>query len=509
VNWSRIVRNVLSNWTSYVVTAIVGFMLTPVVVHSLGDAGYGLWTLVLSMTGYFGVLDLGIRSSVGRFVTRYMALGDHHSVNRTASTAAVILGCGGVIGLLTTVGIAAFFFDSFRLEPQHVFAGRTALLLTGLNMSLLLPLGVFSAVLIALERFDVLSGVTIVGELARAALVVWCLHIGYGLVALALISLAITLTQYSAMAYYARSLYPRLQISWRHVDRGACAALFGFTIYRFIWIVANQLIFYSDSLVIGVFLGAAAITPYAIASSLINYGRNVVLLLTDTMAPSAARLDPKSDLAGLRSLLIDGTRLALVVALPLCLGFIFLGRQFVTLWMGEAYAGSAALLTVLTVAQLGSMSQFASAFVLTGIARHRALAYFVLAEGVVNLALSIFLVKRMGLIGVAWGTVIPHLLCTSLLVPLYTLHVLRLSVREYLVKACLGPVLCAIPVAALGYVFSMVAAPSWLTFAGEAIAMSGVFGVISYFVCLSPAQRGAIAARLVAAMRPAPTPHEV
>src|SRR5262249_49102474 len=85
--WSRILRNVLSNWTSYVVTALVGFGLTPVVVHSLGNTGYGLWTLVVSMTGYFGLLDLGIRSSVGRFVTRYIALKDDEGANRIVSTA--------------------------------------------------------------------------------------------------------------------------------------------------------------------------------------------------------------------------------------------------------------------------------------------------------------------------------------------------------------------------------------------------------------------------------------
>ena len=104
MHWDRILRNSFSNWSSYLVTAVVGFMLTPIVVQSLGNTRYGLWTLVLSITGYFGLLDLGIRSSVSRFLTRHLALNDETGLNRTASTAFVILACGGIVAFLGTVG---------------------------------------------------------------------------------------------------------------------------------------------------------------------------------------------------------------------------------------------------------------------------------------------------------------------------------------------------------------------------------------------------------------------
>jgi O-antigen/teichoic acid export membrane protein len=509
VHWGRILRNIFSNWTSYLVTAVVGFVLAPVVVHSLGNTGYGLWTLVLSMTGYFGLLDLGIRSSVGRFVTRYMALNDQRNVNRTASTAFVILGCGGAVAFASTLVIAAFFFDTIRLDPQYASAGRTALLITGLNMSCILPLSVFSAVLIASERFDVISGVTIVAELARAALVVWFLRHGYGLVALALIALAITIGQYSAMAFFAKALYRPLKINVRYVNWGACTELFGFSIYRFIWIIANQLIFYSDAVVIGIFLGAAAVTPYAIAGSLINYGRNFVSLVTDPLYPVAARMDANKDLPGLQRLLILGTRVALLVTLPLCLGFLFLGRQFITLWMGPALADSAIVLMVLTIPQFASMSQGASALVLAGMAKHRAFAYFALAEGGANLILSIILVRRMGLIGVAWGTVIPNLISATLVVPLYTVRTLKMSVTDYLVQAYLRPALCALPLLAVGYVFSHVEGASWLVFGAEASAMCVVFGAASYFLCLDATQRASMTGRLGAMFQREAIAHEV
>lgn len=508
MHWGRILRNIFSNWTSYVVTAAVGFGLAPFMVHALGDTGYGLWMLVISVTGYFGLLDLGIRSSVGRFIARYLALNDTARINGSASTAFLILGCGGLLTLLATAAIALALFDTFRIEPAYASAGRTALLLTGLHVALILPLGVFSSVLIALERFDIVSGITIVGELARAALVVWALQHGYGLVALALITLAIALVRYAAMAVFAWLLHPTLSIGIRHVDWGAFRELFGYSVYRFVWLTASQLIFYTDSIVIGAFLGAAAITPYAIAASLVSYGRNAVALATDAFGPSAARMDANADLAGLRRLLVAGTRVALLVGIPICLVFVFLGRQFITLWMGPAYAGSALFLLVLTIPQLGGMAQFASAFVLGGMARHRALAFIVLAEGIANVVLSIVLVQRMGLVGVAWGTVIPHLVCTMVVIPAYTVRVLNMRLRDYVVGGFARPLAAALPAVPLGYALSAFEVSSWLGFVGQACALCGTFGVTSYFICLDARQRAQAAGRLAVVFHRRTATHE-
>jgi O-antigen/teichoic acid export membrane protein len=496
MHWGRILRNIFSNWTSYLVTAVIGFLLTPVVVHSLGATGYGLWTLVLSITGYFGLLDLGIRSSVSRFLARHLALKDDAGFNSTVSAALLILTCGGILAFLATLVISIFFFDSFRVEPEYASAGRTALLITGVNMSCMLPLGVFSAVLYASERFDIVSGITIAMELARGALVVWLLRNGYGLVELAVVALAITLVQYSTMGIIAKALHPRMRISLRGVTRASCMELFGFSIYRFIWIVANQLIFYADAVVIGIFLGAGAITPYALAASLINYGRNVVFLLLDPLYPSAARMDAEGKRAELQRLLIVGTRMALVVALPLCLGLVFLGRQFITLWMGSGYAGSAVILAVLTIPQFFCMPQYVSALVLAGMAKHRVFAYVALAEGIANLILSVYLIQKVGLIGVAWGTVIPSLITNMVVIPLYTLRVLEMSLKDYLVKAYARPLLCALPVALLGLVFAQLHDTSWLMFVAEVAAICGVFGSATYFLCLDRGERSAMTGKL-------------
>ena len=66
----RIAQNVLSNWLALAITTVVGFFLSPFVVHYLGNLTYGVWVIVMSLVAYMNLLDLGLRGAVTRFVSK-------------------------------------------------------------------------------------------------------------------------------------------------------------------------------------------------------------------------------------------------------------------------------------------------------------------------------------------------------------------------------------------------------------------------------------------------------
>jgi len=484
-----ILRNILSNWAGLLLSVLIGFFLSPFVVHRLGNTGYGLWTLVVSLTGYFGLLDLGIRSSVGRYVARYLARQDRENVNRTVSTAFAMLAVGGLLVLVAAPLLVHFVFQFFKIEAGYESSAKIALLILAADVSLALPLGVFTGVLFSLERYDVLNAVSITGSLIRAGLIITLLSRGYGLVALAVVSVAVSTLENLARLYLASSLYPPLRLRLSLVSTTNLRELLGFGAYRFVFIIAAQVIFYTDSTVIAIFLGAGAITFFAIAATLIEYARKFVSSMTDAFYPLAVRLDAQEDLVGLRRLLVVGTRTTLLLALPIGIGFIFFGDQFISLWMGSQYRFSAEILVVLALPQLVGMSQFVSVLILAGMAKHKMLAYLVLGEAAVNLALSVILVQKLQLIGVAWGTAIPHLI-TNTVIPLYTLRQTKLSIGEYARRALWPPLLCALPFAGLcSFLGSRLAEPTWTVFALEVAGSSCVFYVLAFFICLEPEQR--------------------
>src|SRR5688572_29610053 len=112
-----LVRNITSNWIGYAVNAVVIFFLTPFVLHSLGDTRYGVWVLAIGLTGYFGLLDLGLRGGTIQYLTRNLAKRDYSAVNRTASTSVMgLAACGTVVilaaGLLSWLSPKIFTIPS-------------------------------------------------------------------------------------------------------------------------------------------------------------------------------------------------------------------------------------------------------------------------------------------------------------------------------------------------------------------------------------------------------------
>src|SRR5271167_113020 len=85
-------------------TAVTSFLIMPFVVHTLGDSLYGIWTVVATFVGYYGVLELGLSRAVSRYAAAALGAGDHEECNRVFNTALrIYMVLGAVVLILTCV----------------------------------------------------------------------------------------------------------------------------------------------------------------------------------------------------------------------------------------------------------------------------------------------------------------------------------------------------------------------------------------------------------------------
>ena len=151
---AKAVRNVLSNWATYLVSGGVSFFLSPYIVRHLGNSAYGVWVLLVSLTGYLGFLDLGIRGAVTRYIAKFHAQADHDGASRTVSSACGMFLTLGLLAVLASIFVSVFAVPHFQIPPDYARAARVVVIITGFNVALSLTSGVFGGVLVGLQRFD-------------------------------------------------------------------------------------------------------------------------------------------------------------------------------------------------------------------------------------------------------------------------------------------------------------------------------------------------------------------
>src|SRR5258708_48471 len=113
----QIIRNVGSSWIALGTNVLVGIFLSPFILHRLGAAAFGIWVLIFSITGYYGLFDLGIRSSVVRYVSQAKATNDMEYASRVVSSSLFSYTCVGVVAFLTTVFVSTYIDTFFRIDP--------------------------------------------------------------------------------------------------------------------------------------------------------------------------------------------------------------------------------------------------------------------------------------------------------------------------------------------------------------------------------------------------------
>jgi O-antigen/teichoic acid export membrane protein len=448
----RAVRNVLSNWGAYIFAFIVNFFLAPYIVRRLGQTGYGVWTLMASLTGYLGLLDMGVRGAVTRYVARYHAVADHKEASRITSTALQIFVTAGIVAAFASVIMAFTVVNHFRIDPIYLPAARTVLILAGMNVGLSLVNGVFGGVITSLQRFDLANRVEISNTFLRSLAILVALRSGGGVVALGIIQLVSSVAAGLVLSRFAFRLYPELELQLGKWDWQRLSVLFSFSIYAFIVHVSLQLIWYTDTVVIGSFLPIGMVTYFAIAASLLGYARTLLSSIAYTLTPMASSMEAVGKEGELRRLTMTSSCYATIIMLPIAATFMIRGKTFIGLWMGRDYAAlSGTVLQILVLAWLFNAGNGVTGAILMGISKHKAMAPMAAGEGILNLGLSIALVHPLGILGVAWGTTIPNLIQNTIVYPWYLCRTIGIPWPRYVLVSLLRPAAAMIPFAVLTY----------------------------------------------------------
>jgi O-antigen/teichoic acid export membrane protein len=474
---------VVANWTGYVVGVVVNFFLSPLIVNHLGASAYGVWTLMATLTAYLGLLDLGVRSAVTRYVARSEGQGDRPAAIQVASTAlAIFTGMAGLT-LIASAVLGLIAPHVFHIPDEYRWPAMVVAVVAGGSTGVALVNGAWGGVIVGLQRFDLLGAADVVTALLRAALVLGVIVHGGGLVELAIAQLLASLAGAGLTAGLARRIYPglRLRPAW---SRPHARLLVSYGGHAFVAQLASSTIDRAAVLLLGAFMPMTAVTVFAIAGGLLDYARALAGGIRTTLAPRASALEGGGQREALGSLTLTGARYCSLLLVPIAATFLVRGSSFIGLWMGPEYGGpSGAVLAVLAV-RLGFLGATgASANVMLGASHERAVARVFLLEAALAVGTMALLLRPFGVLGVAWGTTVPTVLVALGLWPRLLRASLGVGARRYVTSAWLIPLAAQLPfVLATALVERLWPAPSLLVFIAQTalllpLGLAGAWGL--------------------------------
>ena len=474
-----VVRNVFANQTGTAVTVLTGIFLMPFVVSHLGNANYAVWILLGYFTGYFGVLDVGVRDAVSRYLAFYRARDDAEMKNVVLNTAMAILSVVGFVAFLGALSLQLFFFNLFEVPASEVLHVRLALLVSGTAMAAAFPTAVFTGTLWSAQRFDLINVVQSAVVLVRAALIYLFISRGYGILALSCITLATELSGAAARAWFSFRIDPQLRIRMCYARHNAVRMLLGFGFWSFWKDQGRRLSFLVSPTIIGHFLLVSMVTPYSIAMRLIAYAGEIMVNTTGVITPIATAFHAKDEHERQKRLCLEGGKYALALANYFLLGFIFLGQPFINAWMGPGYEKVGLLLILLSSTKLFSMAQGLLGNVVLAQAKHKALAYIAIFHTFVLAHIALRLVGR-GVVGVCIASAAASLLTQAIPTMIYGCRLVGLRLQTYLARSIAPSLLAAAPPAAFFYLLVKWRAPSgWV----DIFLYGGAYTVVYALSC--------------------------
>ena len=492
-------RNLAANWISHGATLVVLFFLSPYVIHTLGKVEYGLWSLLTVITGYMGLLDLGIRASTGRFIMLYLGKDDQKAVDETIRTALGFY-CGlGVVAIAAGVGLGWLFPVVFRsIPPEYHLIARLLLPLLAVNVLLSALQAVFDSVLAAHERFDLARGIDLLVLAVRTTATVTALMLGYRITALAIVSVVSHVL--GVVGYYvlARRVYSELRLWPAILHRTRLRELFGYGLAAFVSTVSAKIMGQTDLLIAGAAISVSATAVYSVGAMLVFYSDTFLAHIGRTLFPALQRAVARDATIDARWLFLRANRLWLICGLLPFVGMIMFAEPFIRLWMRGPQFDHASVHQAAIVMQILAGAKLLLAFVgvsgsvLNAMGRVRLTASMVAVQAIANLGLSFLFVLAFGwgLAGIAAGTLASRLLLGTFVVPWFACGAVGVPWRRYLLD--MGGVGLLV-----GFLFAgiclavrlLLPGDTWLWFFCQVTVATTLYAVLAYALLVPPTDR--------------------
>lgn len=414
-------------------------VVAPVLLHRLGTAQYGIWTITTAAVSIGSIIAAGFGDANIQYVASLRSLGNHDALMRAVrSMMGINLVLGAVMAFISWMIVPIV---ARHVSPVDIDLQRSCLWSLRIA-SLLILVRAVESVCISTQRAFERYGAAIrtsfnvrLLTLSVAVALTWCRK-GVISIMLATIILVIWGTWLQLISLkqhlHATSLLPAF-------DHDAMTVLTRFGAFTWLQAVSGVVFGQADRLMLGVSLGATVVASYALCVQIAQpiYGFTAAGL--HFLFPYLSGRQAIEPTATLNKIVISAFLVNLLVVATGSAVLLFFGRHLLQIWVGDTIAHDAAHIMPAIVwgsALLGL--NVTGSYTLLALGQVRLVTWLNLAGGIVMFLMMVYLLPRFGVNGLAMGRLSYGLITLFMYFPLVRL--LRSRSISPLLSSAISPV---------------------------------------------------------------------
>lgn len=480
---SQLKKAALLSYINLGISNIVGIFMTPFIIKMLGDSEYGLFALIGAFVGYLSILDLGLTNAIVRFIAQYRAqkdkVGEENFLAISLILYVVISLAVVLFGSIMYLNAATLFGKT--LTSDQMVNAKIMLLIFIFNIAITLPGGIFTGICNGYEHFIFPRLLNICKYILRTCLVIVILYRGTDALGLVILDSIVNILFIASSMFYAFSKL-KIKIKLHNFNTQLIKEIFGYSIWVFVFGMVYQFQWRTGQVVLGATTNTVTVAIYAVGVTLGLYFLMFGNVINGLILPKAVKsIYKNASTAMLTSEMIRISRITMMVLFYILGGFLILGKEFVTLWVGETYIEAWDVAFLIMIAYVMPISQGYAHAVLEAkkLMRFKSLSSLILT--LIGLVIGGILSKSYGLKGIIYG-IFGALIVLQILVLCYYQFKLKLDMKQYFTKALFPYLLLFTAVTTMSYFAILPFENGWGFFLLKGTFYTLLFGVGIYFL---------------------------
>lgn len=424
----------------------VNFIMIPIILTMTSASLYGFWITTLSILGFLALADFGLGISLTRLVAGHADEEKKENLNQIVSSAFLVFCLIGVVYFSLGLCILPFIPGWFKIPVSEVSDVQVAYCIALFSGAATLPLSTFGAVVSGFQRMAIDNTIRVTMSVASMGISISLLLSHFGLSSLAIAGLFQSVSIGLINFIYIRRRFPYVIVRLRHARWAHVRNLLSFGGYFQLGRIANTVATGADNLVISSCMGASFVAPYSITSKLaVTFSNGIASKPPIALFPAISQMFANQEFDKLRRIYVRLTKYSTRLAIIAGIFLLSANQSFVSLWVGKDLYGGNYLNAVFVFWVIqDTIYRGTTAFVYAS-GELKNWMYASLFEAILNLGISVILVFKFGLIGVALGTSIGKMFTTAIYIPYWICKKLDLKIWNFFREGILFPAIRSIP----------------------------------------------------------------